>query len=375
MSPPSEGVADRPNKRSTTISTRRADTHSAVGGHRARERYGGAVSRLTTSAVTVAPGRATAIVGPQGVGLVDLPATDDRTRRLAAAFTDGGGLDEVLDVLADLGLRDLPSFGFVVAQERGIRAISRGDVRLRVTAKVDLDPGVLSGAGLVTWREVAVPAAQRVALVLADAGTDTDDAAPLPAGAEVVPASAVHGQVDDDLPAEDDLPVQDEPPTEDEPSTEVAGALVTSITCPAAHPNRVEAETCWVCGEAILDRTVVTIGRPDLGRLVFDGGRSVGLHRPVIIGRNPPDDAELDGEPATPFRVPDPEAILSRQHLEVRIDGWNVMLVDRKSRNFTTITRPGERTERLLPGIPAWCPPGSSVVLADLATFRYEPPS
>jgi hypothetical protein len=187
--------------------------------------------------------------------------------------------------------------------------------------------------------------------------------APPPADSDLVADEPTSGGFDDDDEIDDHWADDALPPPP-----------VNAVHCPAGHPNPPLTPACRVCGQPIVDLAVAAITRPDLGRLVFDTGRTVDLRRPVVIGRNPPEGASVDGEPALPFRVPDPEAVLSREHLEVRLHGWTVLLVDKRSRNFTTITRPGEEPERLLPGVPTEIQVGTAVLLADLATFVYEAP-
>ena len=396
----------------------------------------------TTLATTVTPGTATAVVGARAAALVDVAADDPRADPLLEAIAEGGGLREILDALAAIGLNQLPSFGVVVDEERGLRALSRGTVRVEITAKVPLDGSALSGANLHTWREVAVPGARAWELHLerdaadplvplshgivdADrlAGTVQADEADAPAGApeglaaaraEPPAADAAPGTLIDAVPSAPSAPVPPMPVPPDpvaplsddpyaaEPGTEPWSGPPAGVAPAEPVGAPVEAGAGWDDGavddpyaadaphaeqpyagqpyDADLDEpyddggsTAATGAVPaTAGRLVWDSGRVIEVDGPILIGRNPPDGVIIDGVEALPFRVPDPDAVLSRQHLEVRVSGTEVFLVDKKSRNFTTIVRPGEPAERLLPGVPTLIPPGTVVALADVASFTLE---
>lgn len=429
----------------------------------------------TTLSTTVAPGAATAVVGARAAALVDVGADDPRADPLLEAIEAGGGPDEVLAALTDMGLVDLPAFALVLDDERGLRALIRGPVEVEIAADDPIEPDALSGDGLRTWLEVVVPDAHRWELRLG--GRPAEALVPIDRG--IVDASAVAGEVFDapawepggaddegrrpveaddaggggvvgalaapptagpapfpeaaDLPAHPDLP---DPPVESDPSVEAAPSVpepfeefgdleepadpeeaitiedpfgpddqidpdepdpeavtemldegppedvdapggrpvLDAVLCPQGHPSRPDEPVCVRCERPIEDRTVHRIERPVVATLLWDSGRAVDVDRPLVIGRNPSADTIVDGEPAVPLRVPDPEAVLSRQHLEVRLSGWDLLVVDRGSRNHTVIIRPGEEPERLLPDVPTPAPMGTEVVLAEATVFRVDPP-
>ncbi len=72
------------------------------------------------------------------------------------------------------------------------------------------------------------------------------------------------------------------------------------------------------------------------------------------------------------FKIPSPDKDISRNHLEIRLDGWHVLVTDLKSTNGTLVTLPGREPERLRPDAPAPIEPGTTVSLADEVTFRFE---
>lgn len=154
-----------------------------------------------------------------------------------------------------------------------------------------------------------------------------------------------------------------------------SGATVQAVHCPAGHANPTHADRCRRCDVAIVDRDVRTIERPTLGVLVFEDGTREPLDGPVIIGRNPPDGGTVEGTPARVVRRPDPANVLSRVHVEVRVSGWQVSVVDRDSVNYTFVEIPGRAPFQLRPGDPQPIPPGTVVRMGEDAAFTYFVPA
>ena len=80
--------------------------------------------------------------------------------------------------------------------------------------------------------------------------------------------------------------------------------------------------------------------RPSLGRLQLDDGELVELDQELLIGRNP----DRDEEPSR-IRMRRVKALgdkVSRSHLEVRFQGWDVLVDDCGSTNGTfVVAHPG----------------------------------
>jgi hypothetical protein len=150
------------------------------------------------------------------------------------------------------------------------------------------------------------------------------------------------------------------------------GPMVPAVSCGSGHPNPPEAQTCRSCGRAIIERQITQMPRPVLGRLRFDTGQIVDLDRPVVVGRKPPEDEQVNGETARPVVVPDPDQALSRVHAEVRLEGWQVLVVDRRSVNSTYVALPGKPPVQLRPNEPFLLVPGSNVMLGDVVSFTFE---
>ena len=159
------------------------------------------------------------------------------------------------------------------------------------------------------------------------------------------------------------------------PTTEAAnstGGSVHGVWCQSGHPNPPSATTCRICGLGLGDANPVSMPRPLLGRLLFSNGTEVQLDRPVIVGRLPKAERISARELPQLVTVPSPDKDISRNHLEVRIDGWHVLVVDLGSTNGTVVTTPGQPPERLRAGEEQPIVPGTVVTIADEVTFVYE---
>jgi pSer/pThr/pTyr-binding forkhead associated (FHA) protein len=73
--------------------------------------------------------------------------------------------------------------------------------------------------------------------------------------------------------------------------------------------------------------------------------------------------------------VPDADKELSRNHLELRLDGWSVTLVDLGSVNGTWVANPGKDPVRVRPHAPHPVVLGATVRLAEVTSFVLEPPA
>ena len=153
--------------------------------------------------------------------------------------------------------------------------------------------------------------------------------------------------------------------------TSPGGPTVHAVRCPAQHPNPAHAGTCRICGAPIDEQLPVTVPRPVLGRLRLSTGDEVSLDRGVLMGRGPTEGRHVGGERPHVVKLASAGHDISRNHLEVRLDGWHVLVTDLDSTNGTLVTRPGRPPERLRPDQPSMIEPGTVVSLADV-TFTYE---
>ena len=143
-----------------------------------------------------------------------------------------------------------------------------------------------------------------------------------------------------------------------------ADELVPGFMCARAHFNDPRAQYCAVCGIAMVQASqILTRGvRPPLGVLVFENGESFPLVRSAVLGRDPSGaTAVLDGS-ADPIVLADDGRSLSRVHAEIRLHGWDVVIVDRGSANGTYVfDRSAGDWARLEPEVPATLAPGMHV--------------
>ncbi|NLH71263.1 MAG: FHA domain-containing protein [Brooklawnia sp.] len=98
-------------------------------------------------------------------------------------------------------------------------------------------------------------------------------------------------------------------------------------------------------------------------------GERVDLTTPVVIGRKPTV-TRLHGL-EMPRLVAVPHGHVSSNHLEIRLEGWNVMAVDLHSRNGTLLRRTGEPPVRL-PEQPAMLVTGDVVDLGHGVQFSFH---
>lgn len=177
------------------------------------------------------------------------------------------------------------------------------------------------------------------------------------------------------LPAEEQrepLPV-DPPAPFDEPD-EAAGPQVDGIMCSRGHFNDPAASYCSSCGISLVHQThnLVKGTRPPLGIIVFDDGSTYSLDIDYVIGREPDGDPRVAAGDARPVGLADPERTMSRVHVEVALQGWDVMIVDRGSANGTYVAAIGDQQwTRLSPSLPTKIKPGTRVLVGQ-RSFTYE---
>lgn len=148
--------------------------------------------------------------------------------------------------------------------------------------------------------------------------------------------------------------------------------MILAVRCGEGHLNPPHADNCRICRRHIPDQSPFTAPRPVLGCLRLSTGGEVMLDRGVLMGRSPSPNRTVGDERPHIVKLPSPDHDISRNHLEIRLDGWHVMLVDLGSTNGTVITRPGSEPERLRPEHPTMIEPGTTVALADDVRFAYE---
>ncbi|WP_460461140.1 FHA domain-containing protein, partial [Angustibacter peucedani] len=153
----------------------------------------------------------------------------------------------------------------------------------------------------------------------------------------------------------------------------LTGPEVLAVLCPAGHPSPPHATHCRVCGRDVPAQTPYRTPRPPLGVLTLSTGDVVTLDRGVLLGRAPTlaGNASL-GERPHVVKVASPDKDISRNHAQLALEGWHVLVSDLGSTNGTTVQLPGQDPVRLRPGDQQAIEPGTVVVLADEVSLVYE---
>ena len=130
--------------------------------------------------------------------------------------------------------------------------------------------------------------------------------------------------------------------THGEPSPTVATAK--GVACPRGHANPPDQTSCRICGD-VTTGGVVDLPRPSLGRLISSDGTTIELTRPVIVGREPRA-ARFQGT-EVPQLVQLQHAHVSANHVEFRLEEWQVLARDLRSTNGTYLRRAGAEPVRM----------------------------
>jgi hypothetical protein len=147
---------------------------------------------------------------------------------------------------------------------------------------------------------------------------------------------------------------------------------VLAARCEVGHLSPAHAASCRVCLQPLAPQEPVEMPRPTLGSLQFSSGDVVTLDRGVVMGRAPQSPVgDGRGRPHV-MQLASPENDISRTHLEVSLDGWQVYIEDLGSTNGTEFTLPGQPAQQLRPHDPQLIEPGTAVTLADEVTFTFE---
>ncbi|WP_328854513.1 FHA domain-containing protein [Microbispora hainanensis] len=152
--------------------------------------------------------------------------------------------------------------------------------------------------------------------------------------------------------------------------------MVYGVDCKNDHFNDPRAPYCAVCGIPIDQRAVVPYKgpRPLLGVLLLDDGMALPLEADYLLGRDPERAPEVQSGEARPARVTSPDGSVSRRHLRVFLDNWDVNLLDLGSVNGTQIQPPGDPNfYDIPPNEPVPILPGTTVRVGVSRTMRYEP--
>lgn len=158
------------------------------------------------------------------------------------------------------------------------------------------------------------------------------------------------------------------PDVDARPST---GPLVLARLCAQGHANPPEAPGCALCSQP-LESDSREVRRPSLGTMRISSGEVVELDQSLIIGRQPSvSRVQGRGMPKL-VQVTSEGGDISRSHVEVRLDGWHVLLCDLRATNGTVLIRAGHPPRRLGEGESAFLLDGDVAQLGDDVFLRFE---
>lgn len=152
------------------------------------------------------------------------------------------------------------------------------------------------------------------------------------------------------------------------------GAYVRGFKCSRNHLNDPRVSFCAACGIRMDQLTGVLVHerRPPLGLLVLDAGSTFVLDDSYILGRSPEAAIEVQSGQHRAIRIDDTSGALSRVHAEIRLEDWDVQLIDRGSANGTFVAGPGQNGwTRLAQRQTFVLTPGTQVRIGQ-RTFTFE---
>ena len=208
----------------------------------------------------------------------------------------------------------------------------------------DLAGGTVPGGG--AWIVAAFPAA---AVVSAPPSTTAESSTP-----QELPASVILVDLGESEP--DRAPL---PPTPSAPAgadaEEEQEVLVKGIRCPDGHHNNPRASYCVICGRRMgVSQSLVLVDgpRPPLGVLLLDDGSTIPVRSDMVIGRSPEHSPLVTSGDARAITLSDATQSVSRIHLHVKLDEWDVMVSDLGSSNGSFAWEEATHSwQRLDPGV------------------------
>ena len=149
------------------------------------------------------------------------------------------------------------------------------------------------------------------------------------------------------------------------------GPMVLARVCAGGHANPSTYAQCGRCGLP-LPGDGVQVRRPLLGRMRLSSGELIALDQSLVVGRQPSVSRVQGAVMPRLVQVPSPSGDISRSHVEVRLEGWHVMLCDLKATNGTVLVREGQAPRRLAQGEMAILLDGDIAELGDGISLRFE---
>jgi FHA domain len=160
-------------------------------------------------------------------------------------------------------------------------------------------------------------------------------------------------------------PVDAGPTSVPSPDDGIQDSAILAVLCQNRHANPPSSMSCRVCGSPLGSRVPQFVAGPVLAVLRASNGSTAEVDRPVLIGRAPSPDRSSSRSPRL-MTVPSENHDISRTHLEVAPEGWQIVVTDLNSTNGTVLIRRGAvDRQQLVPGEPVPVQLGSVVELGD----------
>ena len=156
----------------------------------------------------------------------------------------------------------------------------------------------------------------------------------------------------------------------DEP--DVALRTVEALIClECDSPNPPMTARCRSCSALLSEANsdLRTVAQPCLGKIHLSGGGEELLDADLLIGRNPAREALEPHQRAVVHGTGDRS--ISRRHIEIRLDGWQVIALNLKKGSGTTVESRLGGCTKLVAGVPHELAEGDTVQFGG-AWLRYE---
>ena len=156
----------------------------------------------------------------------------------------------------------------------------------------------------------------------------------------------------------------------DEP--DVALRTVEALIClECDSPNPPMTARCRSCSALLSEANsdLRTVPQPCLGKIHLSGAGEELLDADLLIGRNPAREALEPHQRAVVHGTGDRS--ISRRHIEIRLDGWQVIALNLKKGSGTTVESRLGGCTKLVPGVPHELAEGDTVQFGG-AWLRYE---
>lgn len=155
------------------------------------------------------------------------------------------------------------------------------------------------------------------------------------------------------------------PTSRPSPDESTQDSAILALLCQHGHANPPSSTRCRICGSPLASQAPQFVSGPVLAVLRASDGSTAEVDRPVLIGRAPSGDRSGIRPPRL-LTVQSPNHDISRTHVEVAPEDWQIVVTDLNSTNGTVLVRPGAvDRQQLTPGEPVPVQLGSVVELGD----------